>query len=250
MRRRALLLFVAVTAALMLASGVAMAVTKNCPTYKPATGKGKCIGTKGRDTLRGNNATNYMDGRRGRDTLKGFDSLDFLSGGPGNDTLNGGGSGDSYFYQAGNWGSDRITDTVISDSDPTVGNLVLFGGVFVGLTIDLNSDSGPLPEVKETLGTSTINWDGDVINLAYGGFGGDAITGNDAVNYIRGSTGADNIHGEGGNDLIVVSDDSAGGDTVDCGENAGGDAVNPDNDTVRYNSGDTPPINCETMTLE
>jgi hypothetical protein len=249
MKRRAILLLVTIAAALVVASGVALAITKDCPTYNPNTNKGKCIGTNEADTLRGTETTNYMEGRGGPDTLRGSGSLDFLAGGPGRDALKGGSGGDNYFYPEGNWGNDVITDTAISSSDPTVGNLVSFGGVAAGLTINLKSDPAS-PEVKETLGTRTINWDGDVINIAYGGSGSDAITGNEAVNYIRGSTGGDSISGREGNDLIVVSDDNAGGDTVDCGENAGGDAVSPDNDTVRYNSSDTLPVNCETTFLE
>jgi Ca2+-binding RTX toxin-like protein len=73
MTRRAILLLVATMAALVLASGVALAVTK--------------IGTNGPDTLRGTNNADNLFGRGGNDILYALAGNDRLLGGEGKDWL-------------------------------------------------------------------------------------------------------------------------------------------------------------------
>src|SRR5687768_1213217 len=71
--RRVALVLTAMTLALLLASGVALAVNK--------------IGTDGPDTLRGTNGNDNLIGRGGNDILFALNGRDNLLGGPGNDWL-------------------------------------------------------------------------------------------------------------------------------------------------------------------
>jgi len=236
MRRTALLL-ASTALAVLLASGVALALnTINCDTSF-------CSGTKRPDLMKGSGGENSMFGRGGGDTLKGFGKIDDLQGqggndrilggpgsdslqpGLGDDTLNGGDGADRYFFLDSNWGNDTI-------ADPTTNNLVslqFLPGSTGPVTTRLTSDPA-LPEVTKSDGTSTINWDGDVVRDFVGSRNDDTVAGNDDSNYIGdGEFGdTDNITGAGGDDEIDVRD-GAGDDTVSCG---GG------TDTVHFDQGD------------
>jgi Ca2+-binding RTX toxin-like protein len=74
--RRVVLVLAAMALALLLASGVAMAVNK--------------IGTNGPDTLRGTNKADNLFGRGGNDIIYGLGGRDNLLGGTGKDVLLGG----------------------------------------------------------------------------------------------------------------------------------------------------------------
>ena len=74
--RRMVLLLTVMAAALVLASGVALAVNK--------------VGTDGPDTLRGTNGNDNLSGRGGNDTLFSLDGTDNLAGGTGKDNVLGG----------------------------------------------------------------------------------------------------------------------------------------------------------------
>lgn len=242
MKRRAILLLVVIGAALVLSSGVALAVTRQCKTDVP------CYGTKERDKLLGTAGSNFMYGKAANDTLKGFDSWDGLYGQKGNDRLFGGAGGDDldggpgrdallgeedddfYRYGANNWGKDTITDTTLSDTDYNTGNTIGYdSAVTTNLTIKLVSD--PLsPEAKNADGTSTVNWSGNVIDEVFNSSpGNDQVTGNGVANNIISRNGFDTVYGLGGDDQITVNDGS-GGDTVDCG--AGTDTVIYDGPTA------------------
>ena len=86
--RRALLLLLAVVAALLAASGVALAVSKVCPSG--TTQANPCLGTNDSDRLRGTSGTDYINGRAGNDVELGLLGNDFLRGGWGRDVLVGG----------------------------------------------------------------------------------------------------------------------------------------------------------------
>jgi hypothetical protein len=237
MSRRAMILLT-VCVALTVSSGIALAATVHCKTGRI------CSGTNQRDLMKGTNGFNEMHGKGRADTLKSFGAADNLYGEGGNDRLNGGEGGDGYQFTSDNWGKDTITDTPISDTNTFTGNMVAFTlGVTTSLTINLVSDSGPLPEVKNADATSTVNWSGNVIdNVSNASTGNDTINGNPAANGILSKNGSDNIFAGGGSDLIEVND-NAGGDSVDCG----GTFINPDNDTVYFDTGDTINANCENL---
>ncbi len=107
--RRAILLLAVMTATLVVASGVALALTK--------------IGTNGPDTLRGTNGDDNLLGKGGNDRLFGLGGRDNLLGGPGKDIVSGGNErgprgGDKNVV--GGSGNDIVVGGL--DSDNVVGN--------------------------------------------------------------------------------------------------------------------------------
>ena len=96
--RRTVLLLATMALTLLVASGVALAVTK--------------IGTDGRDTLRGTNGADTLVGLGGNDRLFSLAGRDNLLGGPGKDVVFGG----------------RIVGGCCDDNDYSGGNKNLKGG--------------------------------------------------------------------------------------------------------------------------
>jgi RTX calcium-binding nonapeptide repeat (4 copies) len=90
--RHVVLVLAAMALALLLASGVALAVNK--------------IGTNGPDRLRGTNGEDNLLGRRGNDILIGLGGSDNLLGGPGKDIVLGSRGGDAKLL--GGSGNDGI----------------------------------------------------------------------------------------------------------------------------------------------
>lgn len=240
--------------ALVLSSGVALALTRTCEANVD------CLGTNDPDILRGLRDTddsNNIYGRGGADILKGFGGadelygqggsdelfggagMDYLAGGPANDALSGGADSFDYYHFGPGWGEDSI-----ADSDTPANRVSFYKGPsdFVYVTEDLTIDlvSGDGPEAETESGTSTVNWERNVIQHVFGGSGDDRITGNSLGNHIYGGSGADNISAGGGNDEIRVRDGS-GDDVVDCGEPFFGS----DDDTVFFDSGDQIDPSCE-----
>ena len=248
---RVLALLVAMAAALIVASGVALAVVKDC---QPDI---KCVGTPETDILTGTSGSDRIYGLAKGDTLYGLGGGDKLVGGGGADDLRGGyvpnttatddgaddklrgsGGSDTYIFANG-WGADTVIDKPILDESLTTGNWVLFFITTPGnMDITLKSDSGPRPEVSN--GTNTINWDGNVIDNVKVSLGSsnDTITGNSRANVIVTNFGGgnDDISSGGGDDRIAVND-GAGNDTVDCGDG---------NDKVSFDTGDRV-SNCESQ---
>ena len=157
--KRTLLLLTAMVAALIAASGVALAVNKVCPSVMQAN---SCTGTKTNDTLIGTS---------GPDDIKGLAGNDKISGGADNDTTNGGSGNDTYSYTDG-WGTDTLTDgsgidTLNFSAVATSGN-----GVFVQLSGDVggaNYVQGP---------------NGEWVNLP---------SGTPVIEKVKGSAGLDTI---------------------------------------------------------
>jgi Ca2+-binding RTX toxin-like protein len=234
--RRTIFLLATTALAVLLSSGVALALnTINCERSGI-----KCVGTDQADLMKGTAGPDAMYGRDKGDTLKGFGKGDALLGQKGNDTLLGGDGQDTliggldddtlrgqdaldiYWFAPPDWGQDTI-------SEVSPRNIVRlpdgenFGGT---ITTTLNSDSGPVPEVTNSENTSTVNWSGSVISIVIGSTGNDTITANDAANDIFDGEGRetdrDTISGAGGDDLIDVQDGAAD-DKVECGE--GNDTV-------------------------
>jgi hypothetical protein len=75
--KRIALLFMVMTSTLLVASGVAWAVTKTCPTAPK-----KCLGTSGADVLKSTSKNNYMYGEGGNDTY-----TNFVKGNSGQDSI-------------------------------------------------------------------------------------------------------------------------------------------------------------------
>jgi Ca2+-binding RTX toxin-like protein len=139
--RRATLLLLATIAAMLMATGVAIAVTKTCPSG--TTPSKPCNGTPDRDVLTGTGGTDYInslagddviDARAGDDTLYGGDGADALFGKDGGDTIYGGSGNDNFKTIVGqdSSGSDlsaglrgaKGNDTIYGDAgdDDLIGN--------------------------------------------------------------------------------------------------------------------------------
>jgi hypothetical protein len=95
--RRIMLLIAAMTLALLMAAGVALAVTKTCQT--------NCVGTANPDTLDGSKHPNTIKGLGGGDLIHGWRNDDTLRGNGGRDAVYGD-SGDDHVY--GNLGNDFV----------------------------------------------------------------------------------------------------------------------------------------------
>ena len=86
MKKRALFLLAVVAATLVVASGVALAATIQCPNRADGT----CIGTKKADTMKGTPQPDQIRARSGDDLVKaGGGDGDFSIGGPGADRIRG-----------------------------------------------------------------------------------------------------------------------------------------------------------------
>jgi len=239
------------TLMLLLAAGVALAVTKQCQadvdcfgtrradTLNGSAGADRMYGKGRGDTLNAFGGNDYLYGQGGADKLFGGSDLDHLTGGTGNDTMSGEGDPDRYYFGEG-WGKDTIADDQASANE-LIFRSVPSSNVFITDDLIINLTSGTGPEVTNTSGTNTINWEGNVIIGVSSGTGDDQITGNALGNDLFGHTGADTISGEQGNDFINVQDGAAN-DTVDCGEPP---IVDTDNDHVLHDPGDDIAPNCE-----
>lgn len=182
-------MLVTMAAALLLASGVALAANPI------ACSGGLCNGTTGDDEMTGTSDTDYMYANEGNDTLRGLGAFDDLRGGPGNDDLDGGGGNDQYNFYDNNWGVDRISGDSSGSED----------WLIFQLTVPLTIDLVPSPDRDEvSSGTNTINFASKVvIEWVQGGSVNDTIKGNSANNYLSGAGGHDTLSGRGGNDRLV-----------------------------------------------
>ena len=98
--RRTLLLMATTALALLVASGVALAASINCPN---ASG-GSCTGTNADDALYGTPQVDRMDGRGGEDLMYGYGANDRMEGGDETglgDKMRGGGGADTMLGQRG-----------------------------------------------------------------------------------------------------------------------------------------------------
>ena len=158
-------------------------------------------GTVFNDSITGNAAANVLYGSSGNDTLVGAGGDDQLQGGPGDDSMVGGDGNDRFRDEGGN-------DTMLGgagDDEYTVdnlnGNYVFDGGAgFDGLTYVV----APVQS-------------GVTVDLAAGsasGGGGSGTTTLISVERVVGSSFADNLHGDGGNNQLFGG---GGDDTLNGG---------------------------------
>lgn len=193
--RRSVLALSVMIAALLLASGLALAATLNPVNCQVGV---ICNGTSGDDRIVGTSRADTMRGRAGNDRILGRDGNDRISGDAGGDTINGEGGMDIYTFANG-WGTDTLSDTAGADT-------LNFSSVTMSLGINLTSTSDA--EVNSADSLHTVNWSGDVVENITGGSNDDTIRGNAAANVMRGGSGFDDIYGGGGNDIIMLGADS------------------------------------------
>ena len=111
--RRLVLLLAAMALALVMASGVALAVNK--------------VGTNGTDLLVGTDGDDNLVGRGGNDFLEGLTGSDNLAGGRGNDFL-----GDDVFRESSedNLSGGKGNDTILVDNGTAAEDVVVCGDGF------------------------------------------------------------------------------------------------------------------------
>jgi Ca2+-binding RTX toxin-like protein len=105
MKKRAILLLTMMAAALLVASGVALAVSISCPNRPDSLGYHLCVGSSNSDTMTGTASRDRMYGYGGNDVILGENGNDSLVGMDGNDTILGGDGND---YMSGSSGDDRL----------------------------------------------------------------------------------------------------------------------------------------------
>ena len=131
-RRRVVLLLTTMVAALVMASGVAFAVNKVCPSgttsSNPCKGTAKTTTSSGNDTLIGTPGPDYILALSGNDKI---------SAGAGDDYTNGGEGNDTYSYAEG-MGTDRVVDTSGFDT-------FNFSAMSSGIRASLYPDNSPSP---------------------------------------------------------------------------------------------------------
>jgi hypothetical protein len=181
------------------------------------------IGSKGDDTLRGDNRTNFLLGLGGNDVLEGRRGDDLLfgedtSGGnptfgsPGSDRLDGGPGNDTLFGGAG----ALIGDTFVGGAGPD--DTVSYADAPNGITVDLAwgrvSGEGPdrISGVEDVTGSA---WADRIIgdakaNALAGGDGSDTLSGGSGDDFLGGGNGTDSASGGPGRDYCL-SDESTSG---------------------------------------
>src|SRR5215210_925740 len=92
--RRTVLLLAAMAVALLVVSGVALAIVKECPR--------DCTGTDNPDRLSGSANPQKMKGLGGNDSISGYRGDDIVDGDGGNDAVYGGLGDDLIYGDAGN----------------------------------------------------------------------------------------------------------------------------------------------------
>jgi hemolysin type calcium-binding protein len=166
--RKLALLLAVMLAALVLASGAALAVNKVCTSG--TTQANPCSGTKNSDLLVGTNGPDYIKGLAGNDNI---------SGGAGDDTTNGGSGNDTYSYRDG-WG----TDTLIDASGTDHLNFSAVGGSGQGVFANLAPELANL-HVNGPNGARLDLSSGTVVEKVTGSSGGDNIFTGGATNTLR-----------------------------------------------------------------
>jgi Ca2+-binding RTX toxin-like protein len=149
--RRTMLLLATMALTLLVASGVALAVTR--------------IGTDGPDTLRGTKGDDNLIGQGGNDTLLSLAGDDTLLGGPGKDVVNGGSLAEPLAGNknlVGGEGNDAVQGGLGSDN--------VLGGEGNDYMVDGEPEP---PAVKDILSSGEGN---DVMNVANKPAGKDTVT--------------------------------------------------------------------------
>jgi len=213
--RKTVLLLASMSLTVLLASGVALAITKNC-----VAGADDCVGTNNPDTLNGSDVDDWIYGLSGDDKLYGNAGDDPIRGGKGNDTIRGGGGADFVAYDL--QGEDKI-----------------YGGGGADFLVDDSQRCAP-----DCVGDRNLLDGGegnDYLqghNKLFGGPGNDEIYGvfvYGGNRVMRGGLGTDVIRSSGSAaDTIYAQDGER--DEISCGAktdtvyfDAGIDSVNPAN---------------------
>ncbi len=202
------------SAAVVLAGGVAFAATISCKVGVV------CNGTRASDVISGTARNDTMRGLAGNDTMRASAGDDWLDGGTGRDALNGGVDNDRYIFGPV-WGTDTIADA--SGNDTVNFSTFTTGPSASGrLTIDLIGHPDTPEIATDCPPCFRVDFPATVlIENAIGGPEQDEIEGNNLRNRLVGNGGTDVISGRGGADALLGGAD---GDELYGG--TGNDALN------------------------
>jgi Ca2+-binding RTX toxin-like protein len=159
-------------------------------------------GLDGGDTISATSAVTkplFAFGGAGTDTLAGGGGGDRLEGDADNDTQSGGSGDDTFAFDADSaLGADTLSDSSGNDT-------LEFGDTSAGVTINLGLTTAQVVNgnLTITLASSTA------FDNAYGGSGGDSLTGNTSANRLEGRGGNDTQAGGSGGDTYVFDTDTA-----------------------------------------
>src|ERR671920_159569 len=124
--RRPILMVVTMSLTLLVASGVALAVTK--------------IGTNGPDTLKGTNAADTLIGKNGNDRIFGLRGNDNVVGGDGNDLV---ADGILQEHSTDTLSGGDGNDVILVDNQPATRDLVVCGSGFDRVQADRADQLAP-----------------------------------------------------------------------------------------------------------
>lgn len=186
------------------------------------------------NTIYGSDSDDELTGTDGADAIFGRAGADIIIGGLGIDQLNGGGGDDVFLVAQGDtpdvFNGGTGTDTIAAiESDVAI---VFAGGVFGPsnsielITNDAPSLAGDYTSLIGTSGGDSL--DASAQTTAYyidGLDGNDDLYGGSAGDVIIGGLGRDNMTGNGGADIFVVSDGTTRDTIQDFDVNAG-DVIN------------------------
>jgi Ca2+-binding RTX toxin-like protein len=228
MGRRTVLLMATTAVALVMASGVAVALAVQCDGAGDQDAKSKkCAGTNQGDNIKGNpyreviqglGGDDFVFGGDGKDKLYGEAGADTLEGENGNDTSFGGDGDDTLAEFSSETGNDKMNGESGHDFlQGGLGNDVLRGGD--------DDEISVLPCVIPK----------DVCESMFGNQGNDKLYGGPGNDGMEGNEGNDKLFGEEGDDFIDAANDETSGsvDTVDCGSGIGDSAIVNQNDKVK-----------------
>lgn len=205
-RRRAAFLLTTMVAALVMASGVAFAVNKVCPSG--TTSSNPCKGTAKTNTSSGNDT---LIGTPGTDFIRALSGNDKISAGAGNDDTNGGTGNDTYSYRDG-MGTDSVVDAAGID---TFNFAAMSGGIRASLYPGNTSFPANWVNDSSFARLVTVSSDpGNIIEKVVGSArGDDFIQTGEATNVLQPGPGP------GGATLIDLGgcDSSNVGNPPDCG---------------------------------
>ncbi len=189
LRRRLSVVLAAIPLALLLTSGVALAVTK--------------IGTNGPDTLWGTNADDNLLGKGGNDILYALAGDDNLLGGPGKDWVFG--------------GNNRVPKGGEKNLKGGLGNDGVVGGIGSDITL-----GGPGNDfVLGDYGNDRAVVGGEGKDFVHGSRGSDRVVGEEGPDWLvegdLDDAWKDILSGGDGNDVFFVDNVPAAKDIVTCG---------------------------------
>jgi Ca2+-binding RTX toxin-like protein len=203
---RAVLLLTTMVAALVMTSGVAIAVNKVCPSG--TTSSNPCKGTAKTQTSSGNDT---LIGTSGPDYILALSGNDKISAGAGDDDTNGGAGNDTYAYKDG-MGTDTLVDASGID---TLNFSAMSGGIRASLYP--GDTSFPANWVNDGSFARLVNVSSDPGNVIEKVVG--SASGDDFIQTGRAANILQPGPGPGGATLIDLGgcDGSNQGNPPDCG---------------------------------